>query len=626
MDTSQHRVASSEPVDACEEMNECTEMREISTDSTVPTVAPSYVTLVAKDDEVFMAPRDVLLKASPFFAKMLNSDTKENEEGVIRLQIISASLMEMILKFMYYGRTQINNVENAKDLMIAADYLILPSLKILSEQFIEKRLSASNCISTYYFANEHHFEELATKVRNFIHSNFASVVQSDEFMDLPSQEIEKWFSSDEIAISAEEDVFKTIEKWIARDKSKRTEKFKELFRHVRLTFVSRDYLSSCIAMNALVKEDAGCSDYVTQAINWLDGARGVDCHFPWQQSPRKFQQTHVIVACRQKKVLCYFPNQDKWKKLPDVQSESASLVSCRDKLYAIAKNLSESERYEPRFNVWVPLVKTKIFFDPNVIVDPHRRNEMQVFVVRGEIYTVASNPIGSNTLTWKYDFDSNSWKSFPAFDWGRKDQVCVVPTEEYIYAIGGRKPQNPNEGYVQRFGFLSDVERFDTEEKTWEKLADIQVARRLAFGCTMQGQIFIAGGIGSDGGILQSCELYKILENEWQFISSLNVPRMYGSMMCVSGKLYVLGGYCEPGSCQDDKLTVECYDQENNQWTKTTMAPFERITEGSTFILLNACSAQLFNGVVNTLNNIQSPESAHPTKSKSSGSRICRIM
>ncbi|KAJ7370612.1 Synaptotagmin-9 [Desmophyllum pertusum] len=383
---------------------------------------------------------------------------------------------------------------------------------------------------------------------------------------------------------------------------------------------------SCIAMNALVKEDAGCSDYVTQAINGLDGARGVDCHFPWQQSPRKFQQTHVIVACRQKKVLCYFPNQDKWKKLPDVQSESASLVSCRDKLYAIAKNLSESERYESLFNVWVPLVKTKMSFDPNVIVDPRRRNEMQVFVVRGEIYTVASNPIGSNTLTWKYDFDSNSWKSFPAFDWGRKDQVCVVPTEEYIYAIGGRKHQNPNEGYVQRFGFLSDVERFDTEEKTWEKLADIQVARRLAFGCTMQGQIFIAGGIGSDGGILQSCELYKILENEWQFISSLNVPRMYGSMMCVSGKLYVLGGYCEPGSCQDDKLTVECYDQENNQWTKTTMAPFERITEGSTFILLNACSAQLFNGVINTLNNIQSPESAHPTKSKSSGSRICRIM
>lgn len=626
MDISQHRVASSEPVDACEEMNECTEMREISTDSTVPTVAPSYVTLVAKDDEVFMAPRDVLSKASPFFAKILNSDTKENEEGVIRLQIISASLMEMILKFMYYGRTQINNVENAKDLMIAADYLILPSLKILSEQFIEKRLSASNCISTYYFANEHHFEELATKVRNFIHSNFANVVQSDEFMDLPSQELEKWISSDEIAISAEEDVFKTIEKWIARDKSKRTEKFKELFRHVRLTFVSRDYLSSCIAMNALVKEDAGCSDYVTQAINGLDGARGVDCHFPWQQSPRKFQQTHVIVACRQKKVLCYFPNQDKWKKLPDVQSESASLVSCRDKLYAIAKNLSESERYESLFNVWVPLVKTKMSFDPNVIVDPHRRNEMQVFVVRGEIYTVASNPIGSNTLTWKYDFDSNSWKSFPAFDWGRKDQVCVVPTEEYIYAIGGRKHQNPNEGYVQRFGFLSDVERFDTEEKTWEKLADIQVVRRLAFGCTMQGQIFIAGGIGSDGGILQSCELYKILENEWQFISSLNVPRMYGSMMCVSGKLYVLGGYCEPGSCQDDKLTVECYDQENNQWTKTTMAPFERITEGSTFILLNACSAQLFNGVINTLNNIQSPESAHPTKSKSSGSRICRIM
>ena len=585
----------------------------------------TYVTLIAKDETVFMASRDTLVKASFFFEKRLKSGTDESREGIIRLHTITAPLVEIILKFIYNGRVQINNVENAKGLIVAADYLLLPSLRIISEQCLAKRLCISNCISIFYFAKEHHCNELVAKVHSYIESNFANVAQKKEFLDLSSQEIENWISSDEIVINNEEDIFEIIVQWTSQNMRYRMREFKELFRHVRLMFVSRDYLSRSIATNFLVKEDAECLDCVTQALRWLDGK--VDCDFPWQQLPRKSLQSQKIVACRQGKVLCHCPGEHQWQKLPDVQFESVNLVSCRGKLFAIAQELNESQRYEPLFNKWVPLAKTELSAKPQVRSDFHRRQEQQVFAVHGEIYVIESDQIGSQTITRKYDFDSNSWKSSAAFDLGQKDQVCIVPAKQHIYAIGGRKRAMSSAVYVQKFDILSEVERFDIKENTWEKLQDIHEPRRRAFGAAVHDKIFIAGGIGADGIVLRSCELYRIPLDEWEVIASLNVPRMLGNMVCLSAKLYVLGGLGEPCSSESDKFTVESYDEVNDEWQKTTIMTFEKISEGSTFISVSGCSASLFNLHVNNLNHDSSTvESSHAAKTNSNTSRTCCVM
>ena len=570
-----------------------------------------------------MARRDALVKASFFFEKRLKNGTDESREGIIRLNTISTQLMEIILKFIYNGRVQINNVENAKGLIVAADYLLLPSLRIISEQCLEKRLCISNCISIFYFAKEHHCNELVAKVHSYIGSNFASVAQSKEFLDLSSQEIENWISSDEIVINNEEDIFKIIVQWTSQNTKYRMGEFTELFRHVRLMFVSRDYLSRSIATNSLVKEDAKCLDCVTQALRWLDGK--FDCDFPWQQLPRKSLQSQTIVACRQKKVLCHCPGEDKWQKLPDVQFESVNLVSCRGKLFAIAQELNESQRYEPLFNKWLPLTKAEWSAKPQVRSDSRHRQEQQVFAVHGEIYVIENDQMGSETITRKYDFDSNSWKSSAAFDMGQKDQVCIVPSKQLIYAIGGRKRGTSSTGYVQKFDILTEVERFDIKENTWEKLQDIHEARRRAFGSAVHDKVFIAGGIGSDCSVLRSCELYKIPLNEWEVIASLNVPRMLGSMVYLSAKLYVLGGLGEPCTSESDKFTVESYDEVNDEWKKTTVMTFEKINEGSTFISVSGCSVPLFN--VNNLNHDSlTVESSHAAKTNSSISRTCCVM
>jgi len=77
-------------------------------------------------------------------------------------------------------------------------------------------------------------------------------------------------SSDEVDVSTEEDVFKVILNWIDRNKRERKKYFADLFREVRLVYVSRDYLHSDIVTNDLVNDNEGCMDLVKDAIKVID--------------------------------------------------------------------------------------------------------------------------------------------------------------------------------------------------------------------------------------------------------------------------------------------------------------------------------------------------------------------
>ena len=82
---------------------------------------PCDITLVVSDGKEFKAHRDVLVESSPFFEKLLNTDMKETRKGVIRLEILSDSVMEDILEFIYTGAVEILPQQNAQQLIASAD-------------------------------------------------------------------------------------------------------------------------------------------------------------------------------------------------------------------------------------------------------------------------------------------------------------------------------------------------------------------------------------------------------------------------------------------------------------------------------------------------------------------------
>ncbi|XP_022792369.1 kelch-like protein 12 [Stylophora pistillata] len=278
------------------------------------------LTLITKDDQEFKAHSNVLSAASPFFCKLFQSDMKENREGVVRFEEVLGSVMEDVLEFIYTGTVEVTE-ENAEELVAATNYLIVPNLKTISGRYLRQKMRNSSCISTFYFAEKYDCEELVNDSKSFIHANFASVADMDEFLSLEAKEVERWISSDEIVVRMEADVFQIVQKGVEHNKSERKVAFEELLRHVRLVFVSRDYLLNVVT-NELVRDNPGCFTLISDAIEQTTFPSDDDL----SQSPRKALDTRAIVACGEDYAFCYVPQKDEWKRLPN-SATGKSLVS-----------------------------------------------------------------------------------------------------------------------------------------------------------------------------------------------------------------------------------------------------------------------------------------------------------
>ena len=282
---------------------------------------PFDVTLVVEDGKEFKAHRRVLSVASPFFEKLLNTDMRESNEGVVRLEMLTELCLRDILEFIYNGSVQISAEDNAQDLIAMANYLVLPHLKTLAEKCLVKNLMLddSNSILMYYFAERYRCEDLIFVSKNFILANFTTIAKTEDFLNLSSKEVKMWLSSDEINVSAEEEVLTLIQTWIERDKSERKKYFAELSCEVRLVYVSRDFLLSDIVTNDLVNDNEGCMDLVTDAFKNMNFIHPISRHL-LRVKPRKSHKIPVILflvegyAKGDQIQACYSPREDAWSQ------------------------------------------------------------------------------------------------------------------------------------------------------------------------------------------------------------------------------------------------------------------------------------------------------------------------
>ena len=571
--------------------------------SCISLLEPCDITLVVKDGKQFLVHGKVLSKASPFFEKLLDSDMKESNERVIRLPTITKSQMADILRFIYSGSILISSQENAESLLETADFLLLSNLKTIAEKFLEQRITTETCFSINHLAEQYSCEALIASTQKIINSNFTTVTASNEFLNLPSHEVEKWISSDEIVIDAEENVFEIILRWIDHDKSDRSGKFSELFSHVRITYLSRDYLLSHVVTNDLVKENVDCLDKVRGALEWLD--RPTDCDFPRSHPPRKAFTINVIVIADffgELQPCFYLPAKDEWYLLPATESQQlngmkhnvCATVSCQGKLFLITDDIARSQCYDPDSNRWSPAPWTSNF--PFSTGKP--------LVVKNQICFIVEET--DSTTLWTYSLDSNSLT--PLHNWVERTSFCVVPVDNYIYVIGGAVRNSLDTS-------LSECVRFDTMKNEWQKIAPLNEARCDAFGVCKNEKIFIAGGSTSDGlekAYLETCEVYNILRDEWQFMANLTLRRTWGSMMLVDETLYVLGGRTKMRHQSPGKFSnkVDCYNHESDAWYVKATVPINKIAikkrKRRDFIryYLKGCSLRVFKGVLTNLKSL----------------------
>ncbi|XP_073231580.1 kelch-like protein 11 [Porites lutea] len=550
-------------------------------------------TLILKHGKEMRVSRNEIAASSDFFSTLLNSDMRENKEGTVRLEHITEAGMRDVLEFVRSGSVEITTLENAKELIEAAEYLLLDRLKTFSEKYlVQETLTSSNCMTIYYFAEQYRCQELTMKTRQFILSNFTAVTECQDFLCLDNQQVVEWIFRDDVAVSTEDVIFKAIVRWIQHSKSERKGKFEELFRYVRLFFISRDYLLSDVLANDLV---SGCSSCLKLTKEAVEGK----CPF---QSPRVGTDTHLVVYMG-KETYCYEPDGDKWYELADTHltyintnfygSGPYKMCSCQGKLYVFpnSQNVCQSraETFDPSLNGWTT-------FDYQT-----GQASTQTFglaVVRGQLFAVHDDRSewycgrgrdgliprllqgGPKFYLSKYNFKSNTWTDVHCY--GSKPVAatgaCIIAMDTYLYVIVGLM--------LTDLDSISPPYRIDTMSLhsgmrdggnlSWDRITEMKKPREGACGTAAHGKIFIAGGLVRGGCYCVSCEVYNIEADEWQLIARLNSPRLYGSMVYLKGILYVVGGRGRDLNFNKRVTAVESYDFEEKKWKEKTKLPIDK--------------------------------------------------
>ena len=97
------------------------------------------------EGQLFTAHRCVLAASSGFFNGLFTNDMAERSAQVVKLERIPASVMDQLLSYLYTGEIQVSEA-NAEEVIASANYLLLPRLKSIACKFLERRMSASNCV------------------------------------------------------------------------------------------------------------------------------------------------------------------------------------------------------------------------------------------------------------------------------------------------------------------------------------------------------------------------------------------------------------------------------------------------------------------------------------------------
>ena len=510
-------------------------------------------TTIRAQGQDFPAHKCVLSAASPYFRAKFTSQLQENESNLVELSEEKSTTISDVLKFIYTGKASIDS-SNAQDLLMIADYLIIPRLKSKASNFLESSLNASNCLALESFAFRYNCESLKQAADVFKIEHFVAVAKSDDFRALDAENIKELISKDEINVSDEEEVYQAVIAWVKHDLPSRECLLPELLKCMRLYSMSKYSLRN-ILDEELVCKNLTCTRVVINALDFfLFPDRFQDMSLKPRLSLDNYE--HVVVLTGgigesglKNNTQCFIPSTLSWVSLPIMpypRSHHDSAV-CGGVLYIMGgANSAPMCCFNPKENKWSSL-DTML-----------KLKGCSVTCFHEELYVIGGKGSWRNVQIFNPVLEK--WRQGSLMETCRAGHSAVV-LQGSIYVIAGHNG-NICQNCVECYNPLTDQ---------WNKVSDISKARRFAAAATTAEKIVVVGGFGdmTVTTIEPSCEMFEPSTNQWSLVSSPLYPRAAHGVISKDDKIYSFGG-------EDESLYVdgvECFDVKNNEWKRVGSIP-----------------------------------------------------
>ena len=166
-----------------------TDCAKLETDRVFNCFSNLWVTKMMADvtikiqDEQIQVHSLILASGSPVMAAMFQNNFKESRDKVIEIRDVEPDVMQHLLRYIYTGSINLEDVD-VDSLLIAADKYAVDPLKEKCVRYIIQNLSSENVIDTLVFSHLHNFTFIFQSVLSYMSMNSHSVSSQTQWMDL----------------------------------------------------------------------------------------------------------------------------------------------------------------------------------------------------------------------------------------------------------------------------------------------------------------------------------------------------------------------------------------------------------------------------------------------------------
>lgn len=540
------------------------------------------VVLYVGSRKVF-AHRVVLSACSPYFHAMFTGELVESRQTEVTIRDIDEVAMELLVDFCYTSHIVIEEA-NVQTLLPAACLLQLVEIQDVCCEFLKRQLDPTNCLGIRAFADTHACRELLRIADKFTQHNFQEVMESEEFLLLPVNQLVDIISSDELNVRTEEQVYSAVMCWVKFNISDRRHLLSQILQHVRMPLLNPKFLVGTVGSDLLIKSDEACRDLVDEAKNYLLLPQERLLMQGPRTRPRKpTKRGEVLFAvggwCSGDAIASveqFDPQSCEWRMMAPMTKRrcGVGVAVLNDLLYAVGGHdghsyLNSIERYDPLSNQW----------SSEVAPTSSCRTSVGVAVLDGFLYAVGGQD-GVSCLNFveRYDPKTNRWSKVASMNM-RRLGVAVAVLGGLLYAVGGSDGQSP----------LSTVECYDPKTNRWTLMPSMST-RRKHLGCAVFNNMIYAVGGRDDCTELSSAERYNPATKQWSPIVAMSSRRSGVGLAVVNGQLYAVGGFDGTTYLK----TIEVYNADDNVWCICGSMNYRRLGGGVGVVRLPPSENQLW--------------------------------
>ncbi|XP_041483776.1 kelch-like protein 24 isoform X2 [Lytechinus variegatus] len=465
--------------------------------------------LCAGDTE-FPCHRILLAASSPFFRALLTGPMREESRTTFDMKDTCSSTLNLLLDFMYTGKLRITE-ENVQDVLVSANYLLLGRLVDACSDFLRRQLDFQNCFEMYSFADAHGCGELLRATQRYILKNFPEASSSTSFLEAGFEQLRSLLGQDNLNISSEMDLFRSIRDWVSHDVKSRRCHLVELLRLVRLLYLPTDNLD-LILSDELIVDSSGCKTILQNAFLCKE-----DCiPYPaeWRSPRSSTNQTEALVI------------------LGGVHSSQLG-------------NSSSLQHY------WCDPGTLPLSWGKQSIMPYLLRNTVMYDVAkfRNSIYVTGGFDGEQGCLghVWRYQIDddqSETWIRVPSLVTARYQHGSGV-VGGHLFVAGG---YNGREN-------LNSVECFSPDKERWQTCPPMPEAVTFPAVVGYHKRLFVIGGMMSDSQAFPWMQCFDTAAQTWSIIKTLELKTKGSKSVLLNDALYIIGG---------PTRDVHVYDPEND--------------------------------------------------------------